>query len=471
MPGVNASPASSVKKGLSPAGSESELTQAATLDGTQGYEESVWEDGFSRAHSKLQEDAVEDRDEHVGADEEDERTATRIEKTFANKGFDAVAEEANEPLSDAEEGATSQHVFAAGEELMALPRPAMRKLPVSSAEERLSELLHKRLFGHDPQPACPASRYGQKAVPASGRTSGHWSTIKPNDEENLTFQPAVLQKSKELADYRNTWFGYDETQEYEEWTPLSAHDRLYQDHPREEAKKVARRQVLQVELEQECSFQPVISKQSKFITASKEVEGNKEWWDILSNPKKKHERKEETPQVVDSPKSKAQEEKKAKEQKMENRWKVHHHKRSTHKWLPPQDASFNPDTHTFMPQFNAHPKYLGPSKPQRITESRKKRAGVHSLEGSTFVDTIPLHDRVQPDEFHPAFDTKIFDDIYHRSRLRGQQTNPSSRPYHRPYLAGQYPFSRQNHALAQNMQLEGDPVFNDLHNMLHSMQL
>eukprot|EP00929_Paragymnodinium_shiwhaense_P032682 TRINITY_DN18086_c0_g1_i1.p1 TRINITY_DN18086_c0_g1~~TRINITY_DN18086_c0_g1_i1.p1 ORF type:complete len:414 (+),score=115.07 TRINITY_DN18086_c0_g1_i1:47-1288(+) len=413
MPGTSTPP----KTGASPAASDSEYTHPPTIGDTIGdtIEDLGTEDQVGTAAASAQE---EEWEEEVGS--------------AGGGGFDAAAY------------------------VRSLPRQPLRLKQVSEAEARLHELLHERLYGTQKPELDPASAYAMRDVPEK---DNGWKSMRVESHlQDMTFKPNIAHKSRLLASQRNAaWVYAPEDDEENEPTPFPAHDRLYHDHPSQEERNVTKRQVLEDELKKECTFRPSVSKNSRLIASNKEVEGTKAWWDILSSPKRKGVKAEEKKAV----------EKQTKEEKRAQNWDKMH-KRPSYNYLRPQEH----EAHglPFAPTTTPWPKYLGTRRrPRSKLRSSPRRKFDTCKAASVTMDN--LHEHVQDHEFHPAFHEKLVEAIYGNTRLQGSQTQPMLKPYQRPHLPGQAPYSRMHHGLPQNMKADEDPVFSDLHNMLHAMRL
>lgn len=433
MPGGTKSPSS--KKGLSPAGSQSSLATSGDVGRRTARHYTEGSDGLSCVSGSLRGGETERYTPIIS------RSSMGEESYKSSEVYQVEAA----PISPEEESIDAQSHTADAQALLALPTPPRCKVPLSSGESRLNGLLQHHLFGVS-QPDSDAA-----APPVAGSKTSGRSNLKhlaPDDSTNMTFRPQVLEKSRSLASNRNAAWVYNDEEDPEKLIPFSTSERLYADLPSEDQRKVARKLLRQAEMDKDNTFAPVISKQSKALVAAKEAQEGREWWDVLSNPKTKREKVQDT-----AP------EKKTPEQKRIDNWNTTH-KKVPFVYKPGQDVESYECT--FHPKISPKAqKCERPPQSARVSSPRKKAVTAYREDGFCSRSSESY-------EFHPAF--SVIANFYKRNHLLGTQTQPLMKAYQRPHLSGLQPYSRSHNGIAANMQIEGDPVFEDLHDMLHSMK-
>lgn len=459
MPGAVKSPSS--KKSLSPVGSDAELptslanTRTTRTEEARGAGATETEAAGRRARQYTRDDG----DFTSIADSPGGEAAAwgALGKQEAARGNldeessdDEVQQEEAVRGSQAETSIGPEIHSVDAQALLALPTPPRCKVQLSFGESRLNGLLQHRLFGAS-HPLSDAAAAKVAASKASGR--GVLKHLAPDDSSNMTFQPQVLEKSRNLASARNAAWVYADEEEPDKLIPFSTSERLYADLPADDQRKAARKLLRQAEIDKDNTFAPVISKQSKALVAAKETQDGKGWWDVLSKPKTEKEKVQDK-----GP------EKKSPEQKRVENWNKMH-KKVPFTYKPGQDVE--PYECTFQPQISPKAqKYVKSAKSARGSSPRKKMVASYT---SYAEDSSLMHTTFESHEFHPAFD--LIANFYKRNPLMGKQTQPLAKAYQQPHLSGLRPYSRSHNGISANMQLHGDPVFEDLHDMLHSMKL
>eukprot|EP00929_Paragymnodinium_shiwhaense_P083897 TRINITY_DN44837_c0_g2_i1.p1 TRINITY_DN44837_c0_g2~~TRINITY_DN44837_c0_g2_i1.p1 ORF type:complete len:476 (+),score=155.84 TRINITY_DN44837_c0_g2_i1:68-1495(+) len=249
---------------------------------------------------------------------------------------------------------------------------------------------------------------------------------------------------------------------------------------------IAKKAEIEAAQSKECTHVPKVDANSKMIAAQKVADEGAAWWDILSKPRGK-------------PKKKGEEKKDDEESKKGWKYML---KRQSYPYARRQDD--DPKEPTFAPELNEKSKKLAlrkknmakakaraekaagttsgeetiasesnksgsmPASPLETTFSMGSDASLSSPRGGKGLRfRLPAADHDMDYPGPGAARPKRFSEPAMRmSRMHGAV------PYRRERGPGGYPYARTQSGLTEDLTVDlQDPVFEDLHSMLHSLQL